>query len=80
MNEINDVTNFLFKNKITAHIDTKDSDFYNGLILEIHTTFLVINDRVIGETPIPYSSIKSIERFRERQWKSGNAQIALQKR
>ena len=27
MNEINDVTNFLFKNKITAHIDTKDLIF-----------------------------------------------------
>jgi len=65
MNEINDVAHFLFENKITCHIDTLDDDFYNGLIIELHETFLVMNDRVLGETPIAFSTIKNIERFRE---------------
>jgi hypothetical protein len=65
LNEINDVTKFLFNNKITAHIDTLDNDFYNGLIVELHETFIVIDDRFIGNTPISFSQIKSIERFRE---------------
>ena len=68
MNEINDVANFLFKNKLTCHIDTLDNDFYNGLIFELHETFIVINDRVLGLTPISFSEIKSIEKFREREW------------
>lgn len=67
MNEINDVARFLFNNKITAHIDTKDKDFYNGLIIEFHETFLVINDRIIGETPIAFSEIETIEKFRENE-------------
>ena len=63
-NEMIDVANFLFEKKITAHIDTKDLDFYNGLILEINNNFIVINDRFLGDTPIAFSEIKSIEKFR----------------
>ena len=62
-----DVARFLFNNKTTAHIDTKDNDFYNGLIIELHPTFIVINDRVIGLTPIAFSEILNIERFREKK-------------
>jgi len=65
MNEMNDVAKFLFENKITAHIDTRDKDFYNGLIIELHETFIVINDRVLGQTPIAFSEMESIEKFRE---------------
>lgn len=65
MNEINDVAIFLFKNKITTHIDTKDNAFFNGLIIELHETFILINDRVLGETPIAFSEIKTIDKFRE---------------
>jgi hypothetical protein len=64
MNEINDVAKFLFENKITCHIDTKDGDFYNGLIIEFNETFIVINDRVLGETPMAFSEIRIIEKFR----------------
>lgn len=67
MNEINDVAKFLFENKITTHIDTLDSDFYNGLVIELHPSFIVINDRVLGLTPIAFSEIKSIEKFREKE-------------
>lgn len=63
---MNEIAKFLFENKITAHIDTLDLDFYNGLIIELHPSFIVVNDRVIGKTPIAFSEIKLIERFRER--------------
>ena len=64
MNEKKDIAKFLFKNKITAHIDTKDKDFYNGLIIELHETFLVLNDRMIGLAPVAFSEINIIEKFR----------------
>lgn len=67
INEINDIAKFLFEKKITTHIDTWDSDFYNGLIIELHPTFLVINDRVRGLSPITFSKIRKIETFREKK-------------
>jgi len=65
MNDKQDIAKFLFEKKITTHVDTKDKDFYNGLIIELHETFIVINDRMLGLTPIPFSEINKIERFRE---------------
>ena len=67
MNELNDMAKFLFEKKISCHIDTLDNEFYNGLIIEIHNTFILINDRVLGETPIAFSNIKNIEKFRGRE-------------
>ena len=64
INGIKDVALFLFEKKITTHIDTFDNNFYNGLIIELHETFLVLNDRMLGETPVPFSQIKNIDRFR----------------
>jgi len=64
---MNDVAKFLFGNKITTHIDTKDKDFYNGLIVELHPTFIVINDRMLGRTPIAFSEIEVIEKFRGKE-------------
>jgi len=61
---MNDMIQFLFDKRITTHIDTKDEKFYNGLIIEVHETFLVIRDRFLGATPIAISEIKTIERFR----------------
>lgn len=69
MNEINEVAKFLFNNKITAHIDAKDGDFFNGLIIELHESFLVLNDRYWGMTPIAFSSIDIIEKFRSKEEK-----------
>jgi hypothetical protein len=67
MNEIKEIARFLFEKQSTAHLDTLDLDFYNGLILELHETFIVLNDRVLGSTPIPFSEIKTIEKFREKE-------------
>ena len=59
---------FYFENKITVHIKLDDRfDFFNGLITEISDNSLIINDRVDGETPVSFSEIKKITRFREKE-------------
>jgi len=70
MNEKKEIAKFLFKERITSHIDTKDNDFFNGLIVELHKTFLVINDRMLGRTPISFSEINKIEKFRGGEYES----------
>jgi len=59
-------TEFFFEKKIVVHIGCIGGQFYNGLITEIvGSDFLVINDRMLGETPVYFSQIKMIERFVE---------------
>lgn len=65
-NELKDKAKFLFDRKIITHVDTKDRSYYNGLIIELHETFIVLLDRVLGETPISFSEIKSIDRYKGR--------------
>lgn len=67
MNELIQIAQFLFEKRITTHIDTKNNDFFNGLIIEFNETFIVINDRMLGLTPIAFSDIKTIERFRGKE-------------
>ena len=64
MDELMDMLDFFFKKRVTIHIDTFGDSFYNGLIIEMHEKFLVINDRVVGETPVLFSEIKILERFK----------------
>ncbi|HUW43663.1 MAG TPA: hypothetical protein VMV95_01720 [Bacillota bacterium] len=66
VDEMNEVLEFFFTKKVTVHIDTKSGEWYNGLILEMHEKFLVIHDRVLGETPILFSNIKILEKYREK--------------
>jgi len=60
---------FYFEKQITIHIENSSDKFYNGLILEILKDMIVLNDRFIGEIPIPLSEIKVIDRFREKDSK-----------
>lgn len=64
MKEVVEMAKFLFEHKTTAHIDKKDKEYYNGLIIELHETFLLLNDRVLGETPITFSEIETIEKYK----------------
>ena len=64
MNEMKEMINFFFDRKVTAHVDTEKGGFFNGLITEVHENFIVINDRMLGETPILLSEIEILERFR----------------
>jgi len=57
---------FFFERKITIHVSCEKGNFYNGLIIEIHgEEYLLINDRVLGETPVYFSEITTLERFKE---------------
>lgn len=64
MNETNEKAKFFFDKKVTIHVDTNSGRFYNGLIIEIHENFILVNDRMLGETPVYFSEIKNLERFR----------------
>lgn len=64
--ELNEMIDFLFKNKVPAHIEKFDGFYSNGLIKKVTENLLIIDDRVMGATPILISSIKIIEKFRGR--------------
>jgi len=48
-----------------VHISCSNSRFYNGIIKSIKETFLIIDDRIYGETPVYFEEIKGIERYTE---------------
>ena len=56
---------FFFDNRISVHIVTNRKSFFNGLIIEFFNNSFVINDRLYGETPISFSELIKIERFKE---------------
>ncbi len=58
--------NFFFEKRITIHVNCNNGTFYNGLIIEIHgEEYILIDDRMLGETPVYFSEINSLERFKE---------------
>ena len=70
MNETKDTkrrVELFFENKINVHIDTFDNRFYNGIILELGSDFLLIFERVLGKTFILFSEIRNIEPYKERE-------------
>jgi len=58
---------FFFEKRATIHITCEDGRFYNGLILEISEKLLILQDKVLGETPVFFSEIKNLERFKENE-------------
>ena len=46
---------------IPVHITLNNGFFYNGIIMDISTDFLIISDEKIGEFPIWFKEIKRIE-------------------
>lgn len=49
--------------KIAVHIELNNDRFYNGIIGEINSDFFMLDDFKLGEMPIFYLQIKSIETF-----------------
>lgn len=50
-----------FKEKVRpVHISKKDYMFHNGIILEVSSDFLIIEDEKLGELPIFFEEIKYI--------------------
>ena len=70
MNDINETkrrVELFFQNKINVHIDTFDNRFYNGIILELGSDFLLMHERVVGQTFVLFSQIKDIEPYKEKE-------------
>ena len=54
-------------NKSVIHIDTLSGRFYNGTIINIGTDFILLKDRVIGDTFVLFSEVKTIEPYLDRE-------------
>jgi hypothetical protein len=69
MNQMKVWAIFYSERRVTVHIKLRDGTFYNGLITQLSLNksdndFLVINDRVLGETEVYFLEIDKLERFR----------------
>lgn len=59
---------YFLEHNAEVHISSSNGRFYNGYIIKIHEdSYLIINDKIYGETPIFFSEILSIERFKEKE-------------
>jgi hypothetical protein len=56
-----------FTHKINVHIETEDGRFHNGLILELGSDFLLMQERVLGQTFVLFSQIKLVEPYKEKE-------------
>ena len=69
LNETKRRLELFFKNKIQIHIDTTDGRYYNGLILEIGSDFILLHERVVGNTFVLFSQIETLEPYKGRgEW------------
>ena len=69
-NEMIQKAAYFLEHNIEVHVSNSDGRFYNGYIVKIHEdSYLILDDKVYGETPIFFSGIISIERFREKEEK-----------
>ena len=59
--------NIFFKEKLPVHIVIKSKIFYNGLITKLSADYFMIEDRVLGELPVFYVELYSIERQEEKK-------------
>jgi len=59
--------NFFYEGKIKIHIDCYNGRYYNGEILDINSEkgFIILKDRILGETPIMFEEIQNIEKMKE---------------
>ena len=56
-----------FEKQIVVHVSKKDGRYFNGLILEVTTNHLFINDRKEGRQLVLFSELlMPIEEFREK--------------
>jgi hypothetical protein len=62
---------FYKKQQIFTHIGLNNGKFYNGLIQEVGSDFLIIHDRILGEMPVFFIEISSIEPYNKIK-KEGN--------
>ena len=58
---------FYFKKKAMIHLEKKDGQWFNGLILEHSNKHLILFDKVVKEVFIGFQEIKKIEPYKERK-------------
>jgi hypothetical protein len=56
-----------FEHKINVHIETIDGRFNNGLILELGSDFLLMQERILGQTFILFSQIVLVEPYKPKE-------------
>ena len=57
---------YFFEKKQAVHISLKSTRFLNGTILEFSGDLLVVDDHLLGATPVYLIEIKYIDNFREK--------------
>lgn len=55
---------FFLEKKINVHIQKRNGQFYNGLVLECSSEHLVMIDRKVGELIIFFSEITKFEPYK----------------
>jgi len=65
MRVINEKVNYFFNKKTKVHIEISSKRFYNGNIISIQKgkEFLVLIDDKLGEVPVMFEEIETIEPF-----------------
>jgi len=59
---------YFVEHKVKVHLSSSNNRFYNGYIIKINEdSYLIIDDKVYGETPIFFSEILGIERFIDKE-------------
>ena len=53
---------FFKKNDFLVHIRLDNGRFFNGKILEVAGDLVIIDDRVLGASPVYFEEIKFVER------------------
>ena len=54
---------FFFDNQTAVHINTKGVSWYNGVIIEIGAEFLMLKEFKLGDVPVFFSEIESVDKF-----------------
>lgn len=58
---------YYFENKLPVHISLRSTRFLNGKILEFAGDMIIIEDNLLGATPVYFDEIKYVEPFRKKE-------------
>ena len=62
---INKKLKYFFENKTLIHVSCNNKRFYNGtiLLIDLKKDLFVISDRLIGDIPILFKEVNSLEPY-----------------
>lgn len=69
MNETNEEilgkqAQYFANNGVAVHIQKKNGKWVNGHILEVLADFIMLNERLMGQIPVFFGEIESIEAYK----------------